>query len=90
MWLLHMTTNTKQWAKYIKVIGSHVAELAVMAHFLSACAKLTNDPKDVFDGRNKYNKQVNQEDEHDCNEDMSGPVERFISEEGLKNGPANL
>lgn len=75
---------------FLVVSGLKIITTQAPACLLSSCAKLTYDPKDVFDGRNKYNKQVNQEDENDCNEDVSGPVERFIGEESLMHGPANL
>ena len=50
----------------------------------------TNDAKDVADGRHKYNEQVHQEDETECNGNVPGPVERLVREQDLKQGPANL
>lgn len=62
----------------------------MIACFLLSWAKPTNDPEDVFDGRNEYNQQVNKDDETDCNDDVPGPVERLIREEDLQQGPADL
>lgn len=52
--------------------------------------KHTNEAKDVTDGGDEYNKKVDQEEETKGNADVSKPVERLVSEEKLKQGPADL
>lgn len=44
----------------------------------------TDEAKNVTDGGHEDDEQVDQEDETECNGDVSGPAERLVGEQGLE------
>lgn len=50
----------------------------------------TDEAENVSDGRHKDDEQVDQEDERKGDDDVSGPLERFVREQYLLHGPADL
>ena len=51
---------------------------------------LTDEAEDVVDGGHEDDEDVDQEDETEGDGDVHGPAERFVREQDLKHGPADL